>query len=338
MTFMHPRGRARRALLQAAAAGAALEFAPFARAQSDWPRQPVRLIVPYAPGGANDTVLRLVSRHVGDRLGQPIVIDNRPGAGGLIGTSALAQARPDGYTFGVGATSTLIATPLTNPQSPPEPASGLVFVALLAAAPMLLVAHPSVPVASAAELPAYLKLQRGKLGYGSMAVGHFGHVVIKELSDASQADMTHAPYKGEAPLLQDLASGQIQIALATPPAARGLIETGRIRALGVTGSRRLRLFPGVPTLAEQGYAAPLYRMTAGWIGIMGPAGVPDAIVQRLGAEYVGAIQTPEVRDRLLELGLEPIGADAPTFAATYARERPIWRDLLVRAGVEVRAP
>ena len=131
--------------------------------------------------------------------------------------------------------------------------------------------------------------------------------------------------------------GYLELLLSTP-AARGLIETGRIKALGVTGTRRLRLFPGVPTLAEQGYAAPLYRMTAGWIGIMGPAGVPDAIVQRLGAEYVGAIQTPEVRDRLLELGLEPIGADAPTFAATYARERPIWRDLLVRAGVEVRAP
>jgi tripartite-type tricarboxylate transporter receptor subunit TctC len=238
----------------------------------------------------------------------------------------------------VGATSTLIATPLTNPQSPAEPAASLVFVALLAAAPMLLVVHPAVPAARATDLPAYLKAQRGKLSYGSMAVGHFGHVVIKEMSDASQADMTHAPYKGEAPLLQDLASGQIQVALATPPSARGLIETGRLKALGVTGARRLRLFPSVPTLAEQGYTAPLYRMTAGWIGIVGPAGVPESIVQRLGAEYIAAIQTAEVRDRLVDLGLEPIGADAQTFAATYARERPIWRELLVRAGVEVRAP
>jgi tripartite-type tricarboxylate transporter receptor subunit TctC len=328
----------RRAILQSAAGGGLLMLAGSSWAQTDWPRQPVRLVVPYAPGGANDMVLRLVSKQVAERLGQPVVIDNRPGAGGLIGTNAVLQARPDGYTVGVGATSTLIATPLTNPQSPPEPAKDLIFVALLAAAPMLLVAHPSVPVSSAAELPKYLREQRGKLGYGSMAVGHFGHVLIKELSDASQADMTHAPYKGEAPLLQDLASGQIQISLATPPAVRGLAEAGRVKLLGVSGTRRLKLFPAVPTLAEQGFTAPIYRMTAGWIGIVAPAGTPDPAVRRLSAEFVAAIQTPEVNERLLELGLEPIGADGPSFAATYARERPIWPELLVRAGVEVRAP
>jgi len=334
----HATAANRRALLQWAVSGAALTIAGQARAQAEWPKQPLRLVVPYAPGGANDVVLRLVSRHVAERLGQPIVIDNRPGAGGLIGTSAVVQARPDGYTVGVGATSTLIAPPLTNPQSPAEPARDLAFVALLAAAPMLLVAHPSLPVASAAELPRYLREQRGKLGYGSMAVGHFGHVLIKELSDAAQADMTHAPYKGEVPLLQDLVSGQIQIALATPPAVRALADTGRVKLLGVSGTRRLRLYPAVPTLAEQGFSAPIYRMTAGWIGIVAPAGTPEPIVRRLGTEFVAAIQAPEVNERLLELGLEPIGADGQAFAATYARERPIWRDLLVRAGVEVRAP
>jgi len=326
----------RRALLRAAAGVLALPLTGSLRAQASWPSQPIRLIVPYAAGGANDITLRMLSKHVGERLGQPIVIENRPGAGGLVGTSALAQSKADGYTFGVGATSTLIATPLTNPQSPPEPARNLVFVALLAAAPMLLVAHPALPVGSAAELPKLLREQRGRLAYGSMAVGHFGHVVIKELSDAHQADMTHSPYKGEALLLQDLAGGQIQLALATPPAVRGLAEAGRVKLLGVTGVRRLRMFPAVPTLAEQGFGAPLYRMTAGWIGIMAPAGTPPAAVQRLGAEYLAAIQSPEVNDRLLELGMDPIGADAATFAATYARERPIWRELLTRAGVDVR--
>lgn len=326
----------RRSLVQATAGTMALGLVPRAFAQADWPKQPIKLIVPYAPGGANDVVLRLVSKQVSEKLGQPILIDNRPGAGGVVGTSIVAKAVPDGYTIGVGATSTLIATPLTNPQSTVDVTKELVFVALLATAPMLLAANNDVPVNSASELPKYLKEQKDKLNYGSMAVGHFGHVVIKDMSDTYKAGMVHSPYKGEAPLLQDLIGGQIQLALITPPAVRAMAEAGRVKLLGVSGTKRLKLFPNVPTLAEQGFSAPLYRMNAGWIGIIAPAGTPAVALEKLGAEYAAAIHQPEVNERLMDMGLDPIGADATTFAQTYARERPVWRELLVNAGVEVK--
>jgi len=326
----------RQFLAQAAAGGAALTLGPAAFAQSDWPRQPIKLIVPYAPGGANDVTLRLVSKHVAEKLGQPILIDNRPGAGGVVGTNVVAKAAPDGYTIGVGATSTLIATPLTNPQSTVDVAKDLVFVSLLAAAPMVLAVNLSVPVNSAKDLPKYLKEQKGMLNYGSMAVGHFGHVVIKELSDLYEAAMVHSPYKGEAPLVQDLVGGQIQMAMVTPPGIRGMAEAGRVKLLAATGTKRLKVFPNVPTFAEQGFDNPVLRMYAGWIGIIAPAGTPAAAVKRLEAEYSAAIHNPEVNQKLMEIGMEPIGANAETFTATYAREKIVWRDLLVKAGVEVK--
>jgi tripartite-type tricarboxylate transporter receptor subunit TctC len=328
----------RRLLAQAAAGGAAFTLGPVVFAQSsDWPKQPIKLVVPYAPGGANDVTLRLVSKHVSEKLGQPIVIDNRPGAGGIIGTNAVAKSVPDGYTIGVGATSTLIATPLTNPQSTVDVSRELVLVSLLAAAPMVLAVHPSVPVSSARDLPAYLKAQKGKLNYGSMAVGHFGHVVIKELSDLYEAAMVHSPYKGEAPLMQDLVGGQIQMAMVTPPAVRGMADAGRVKPLAATGATRIKVFPNVPTFAEQGFDNPVLKMYAGWIGIIAPAGIPAAAAKRLEAEYAAAIHDPEVNQKLGEIGMVPIGANSETFAATYAREKVVWRDLLVKAGVEVRS-
>jgi tripartite-type tricarboxylate transporter receptor subunit TctC len=330
--------RNRRTFLKHAAAGAAaLTAAPALFAQSGWPNQPIRLIVPYAAGGANDVTLRLVSKHVAERLGQPIVIDNRPGAGGVIGTNVVAKATPDGYTIGVGATSTLIATPLTNPQSTVDVPKDLVFVSLLAAAPMVLAVHPSVPVNSAKDLPKYLKEQKGKLNYGSMAVGHFGHVVIKELSDLYEAAMVHSPYKGEAPLVQDLVGGQIQMAMVTPPGIRGMADAGRVKLLAATGTKRLKVFPQVPTFAEQGFDNPVLKMYAGWIGIIAPAGTPVAALKRLEAEYSAAIHNPEVNQKLGEIGMEPIGANAEAFASTYSREKVVWRELLIKAGVEVKA-
>jgi tripartite-type tricarboxylate transporter receptor subunit TctC len=236
----------------------------------------------------------------------------------------------------VGATSTLIATPLTNPAFTIDVTRDLVFVSLLALAPMVLAVNPLVPVKSASELPAYLREQKGKLSYGSMAVGHFGHVAIKELSDLYGAAMVHSPYKGEAPLVQDLVSGQIQMALVTPPGVRAMAEAGRLRLLAVTGTRRVKMFPDVPTFAEAGFDNPLFRMSAGWIGIVAPAGTPAAVVRRLETEFSAAIHTPEVNQKLSELGLEPVGANAETFAATYAREKTVWRELLVKAGVEVK--
>lgn len=332
------RSHASRRRFLASAAGGALALGPLsgARAQSDWPKGPIRFIVPYAAGGLNDIVMRLVSRQVADRIGQPIVIENRPGAGGVVGTNALAKSPADGYTIGSGATSTLIASPMTNPQSTVDVAKDIVFVSLLASAPMFLAVHPSLPVRSAGELAKYAKSQRGKLSYGSMAVGHFGHVLLMDISEAQDAAMAHSPYKGEAPLLQDLVGNQIQVALVTPPVVKPMAESGKLRLLGVTGTKRLRMFPDVPTLIEQGFDSPLYRMNAGWMGVIAPAGFPEAARQRLSTEYAAAVRSPEIHDKLLELGLDPIGGSAEDLAAIYTREKPVWRELLVKAGIELR--
>ena len=335
---MHPHSISRRALLAQAAAGSlAMTLGPRAFAQAaDWPKQPLKLIVPYAPGGVNDIVMRLVSKHVSERIAQPILIDNRPGAGGVVGTLATAKAPPDGYTIGAAATSTLIATPLTNPQSSVDVQKDLAFISLLASVPMFLTVNTSIPVNSASELPRYLREHRNKLSYGSMAVGHFGHVTLMELSDAQEAAMVHSPYKGEAPLLQDLIGGQIQLAMITPPAVKAMADAGRVKLLAVSGTKRLKAFPTVPTLLEEGFTAPIFQMNAGWMGIVAPAKTPAAIIQRLSTEYAAAVRVPEVNEQMNALGLDPIGSTAEAFAATYLRERPVWRDLLIKAGLEVK--
>jgi tripartite-type tricarboxylate transporter receptor subunit TctC len=323
-------------LVKAGATTLALGLGRSGWAQSDWPKQPIKLIVPYAPGGVNDIVMRLVGKQVGDRIGQPIFADNRPGAGGIVGTSAIVRSPADGYTIGAAATSTLIATPLTNPESAVDVTRQLAFVSILATVPMFLTVNVSIPVNNAADLLKYIHANPGKLSYGSMAVGHFGHVTLMEMSEAQHGDMVHSPYKGEAPLVQDLIGNQIQLAMTTPPVVKSLAEAGQLKILGVSGTERLKAFPHVPTLAEQGLSAPIFKMSAGWMGIVVPAGTPAPIIQRLSTEYAAAVRVPDINDKMVALGLEPIGSSAEEFAATYARERPIWRELLVKAGLEVR--
>ena len=333
---MKPRTVTRRRFISHAAAGFAWGAAPMAMAQSDWPKAPIKLVVPYAPGGMNDIVMRLVSRHVADRIGQPIVIDNRPGAGGIVGTNAVTKAAPDGYTIGAAATSTLIATPLTNPQSSVDVIKDLAFVSLLATAPMLLTVNASLPVRNAAELLKHLQANRNKLNFGSMAVGHFGHVTILALSESADAAMVHSAYKGEAPLLQDLVGNHIQLAFVTPPVVKPMAEAGKLRLLAVSGTKRLKLFPDVATLIEQGFDSPIFRMNAGWMGIVAPAKTPPAIVQRLSEEYAAAIRHPDINEQMMNLGLDPIGSNAESFRATYLSEKVVWRDTLIKAGIEVK--
>jgi tripartite-type tricarboxylate transporter receptor subunit TctC len=326
----------RHLMSQAIAGGLALGLQSRAFAASEWPRQPLKLVVPYAPGGVNDVVMRLLGRRVSERLGQPVVVENRPGAGGVVGTNAVVRAEPNGYTIGAAATSTLIATPLTNLESSLDAARDLAFVSIVATVPMVLTVNASIPVNNAAELTRYVRAHRGKLGYGSMAVGHYGHVAVMELSDAENADMVHSPYRGEAPLLQDLVGDQIQLAFITPPAVLPMADSGKIKLLGVSGTKRLRLFPNVPTLAEQGFKAPIFQMNAGWMGIVAPAHTPADALQRLNAEYVAAVRDPEINKQMSDLGLDPVGSTAEAFRATYLRERPVWRKMLVKAGLEVK--
>lgn len=326
----------RRMIRQALAGSLALCVGSRAFAQSDWPKGPVKLIVPYPPGGVTDILMRLLGRHVSERLGQPVVIENRPGAGGVVGTTVVAKAAPDGYTIGAAASSSVIATPIVNPQIPFNVDNDLAFVSLCATVPMVLMVNTATPVNTAAELLGYIRANRGKLSYGSTAVGHYGHVAAMEMSDSQDAGMVHTPYKGESPLIQDLVSGQIQIAFFAPSTAKPMVEAGRIRMLGVSGTKRLRPLPNVPTLLEQGFQAPVFRMNPGWLGIIAPARTPSAVVQRLSTEFAAVTRLPEVNNQIMEMGLDPVGSTAEEFQATFQTERLVWRELLAKAGLEVK--
>ncbi|RYX93388.1 MAG: tripartite tricarboxylate transporter substrate binding protein [Comamonadaceae bacterium] len=327
----------RRTLLARSLAGASLMgLGTAAWPQGEWPRQPIKAIVPYAPGGVTDLTMRTISRHVAEQIGQPVVIDNRAGGAGAIGAAAVARSAPDGYTVAAVGSSTIIASPLLNANGPFDPSADFAFVSLLATVPMLLVVNASVPAANAADFLKYVQANKGKLNYGSVAVGHYGHVAMLEVSDSLQAGMVHSPYKGESALLQDLVGGQLQCSLLAPSTARPMVDAGRLRVLGVSGMKRLRSLPNVPTLAEQGLSAPVFKMNPGWVGVVAPARTPPAIVRQLGNEYASAVKKPAVLDQIAEYGMDPVGSTGEQFAATYHAERLVWKLLLVKAGLEVK--
>jgi tripartite-type tricarboxylate transporter receptor subunit TctC len=334
---MDTRQLSRRQLLaHAAAGGALLGLGPRALAQADYPKQAVRFIVPYAPGGVTDLTMRTVGRSVEKRLGQPVVVDNRAGAGGAVGMTAVAKANPDGYTIGATASSTIIATPLLTPVAY-DPATDFAFISLLATVPMVLTVNSTVPATNAAEFIGYVKANKGKLNYGSTAVGHYGHVAMLELDEQLNAGMVHSPYKGESPLIQDVVGNQLQFAFFAPSTAKPMIEAGKLKPIGVSGTKRLKAMPNLPTLAEQGWSAPIFKMNPGWVGVVAPSKTPAAIVQKLSEEYQAAIRLPEINDQIAEYGMDPVGSSGEQFLATYQAERPIWKQLLTKAGLQVRA-
>lgn len=324
-------GISRRQLL----AYASLAGLPAGAAAAGWPEQPVKFIVPYAPGATTDLVMRMASRHVADQLGQPVVLESRPGAGGAVGMSALAKSAPDGYTIGATSGSMLIATPMLTDGLAFAPAD-FAFVSLLANVPFVLTVPASLPVQNASELLQYVRANKGKLSYGSVAVGHYAHVAMQEVSESQDAGMVHVPYKGEALVLQDLLGGRLELGFFSSSTIKPMADAGKVRLLGVSGLKRLRNMPNVPTLAEQGWSAPVFRMNAGWLGVVAPAKTPAAILQRLSAEYMAAIRNAQINAQLSEAGLVPVGSTAEEFASVYQTERTLWRGLLVKAGLQLK--
>jgi len=219
---------------------------------------------------------------------------------------------------------------------PYNPATDFAYVSLLASVPMVLCVSASLPVKDGAEFLKWVQANKGKLSYGSTAVGHYGHVALMEVSESLQAGMVHAPYKGETPLMQDFLGGQINFAFFAPSTAKPQAEGGKLRMIGVSGTKRLKNLPGVPTLVEQGWSAPVFAMNPGWVGVVAPAKTPAAIVQRLSAEYQAAVKKPEIYDKIVENGLDPAGGSGEQFLATYNHDRPVWKQLLAKAGLEVR--
>ncbi len=278
-------------------------FASAAYAQ-DYPTRPIRLIVPFAPGGGNDTVARLVGDSLGKRLGQPVVVDNRPGAGGVVGAESAAKAPPDGYTLFLGGVGSHAINPNLHKDLPYDPIRDFAAVSLLASAPLILVVHPSIPAQSVQQLIAYAKAHPGKLNYASNGNGSSSHLAAVMFANLADVDMVHIPYKGLAPALTDLLSGQDQLMFSSVVAILPQVRAGKLRALAVTSRKRMALLPDMPTIAESGL--PAYE-TSSWYGILAPAGTRPEIVRRLHDEIVKVLQQDDVRQALAREGAEPVG-------------------------------
>src|SRR5712692_5403051 len=295
---------------------AALSFAAVVLAQG-YPSKPIRLIVPFAAGGGNDNVARLVGKRLSESLGQQVVIDNRPGAGGVVGAELAAKSAPDGYTLFLGGVGSHAINPNLHDRLPYDPIKDFAPVALLASAPLILVVHPSVPAGSIREFTALARSKPGQLNYASNGNGSSSHLAAVMFEAMAGVAMVHVPYKGLSPALADLLSGRVQLMFSSVVAILPHIKAGKLRGLAVTGSKRLSSMPELPTIAESGL--PGYEASS-WYGVLAPAGTPREIIARLNAETVKALEQPEVRNSLLAEGAEPIGGPPEKFAAHIKSE------------------
>lgn len=330
---MSPQASNRRAWLCAAASAAALCALAPAQAQT-YPTKPIKMVVPFAAGGATDVLARVIGEKMAAGLGQPVIIDNKPGAAGIIGTDAVAKAAPDGYTIVLSLSNSLMTNQFLYEKLPYDAQRDLALVYQIAMAPLVLVVHPSVPAKTGPELLKYVSANKGKVAYGSYGVGAYPHLAGAHMSLTQQADMNHVAYKGEAPMLQDLIGGQIQMAYASALVAKPHIEAGKLKAIGVTGERRMSTLPNVPTLAEQGLKDEAYRVT-GWLAVAAPAHTPKPVVQRLADEVRKATQQPDVQAKVAAMGFELKDSSPEAFAAAYKQERPIWERLIKQSGAKL---
>jgi tripartite-type tricarboxylate transporter receptor subunit TctC len=295
-----------------------------------WPNRPVRLVVPFAAGaGTNDIMARLVGQHLGARLGQPVVIENRPGAGGIAGTEAAAKAAPDGYTFLMTNVS-LITSAYLYAKLPYDPQRDFVPVTLVATAPLMLVVHPSVAASSVRELIALARANPGRLAFGSGGVGSTPHLAAELFKSLAGIDAVHVPYKGGAPALNDLVGGQLSFMIENVPGTMPFVKAGKLRALAVTSAERSGLDPALPTMAEAG--VPGYEVV-GWNGIVAVTGTPVEIIKRLRAETANVLRQPEVRERLAAMGAEPVGSTQDEFAAFMRAENARWGRIIREKGI-----
>ena len=303
--------------------------------QAQYPSRPLKLIVPFPPGGSTDILARALGQKLSEHLSQPVVIDNRPGAGGSIGAEAAAKAAPDGYTIMMGHLGTLAVNVATYKHLPYDPVKSFAPVCLMAIVPSVLVVNPSLPIHSVGELIAYGKKNPGQLTYGSAGLGSTSHLTTEYFKLATGLDILHVPYKGVGPMLTDLVSGQLSMGLNGAPAVMGHVSSGRLRAIAVSSLVRLPSLPNVPTLDESGAQSGLRGFEAsGWYGIVAPAGTAPSILRTLNSEIRRAMGTPELRARLDAEGAIPAGGMPEEFGAFIASEIVRWGAVLKKAGIE----
>jgi tripartite-type tricarboxylate transporter receptor subunit TctC len=305
--------RMRRRVLLGLAGSAAM--AP-AVAQAPWPARSIRVIIPFGAGGGTDNLIRLLEPHVSRSLGQPLVIENRAGAGGIVGTEMVARAEPDGYTL-LALDSTFVINPGLFPTLPYDSARDFAAVTILANAPVVLLAHPSLPARTLAELVALAKAKPGELSYASGGNGAPTHLAGEMLKTEANIRVNHIPYRGTGPAMNDIIAGHVPLGVNGLSASRPHLLEGRVRALAVTGDRRASAFPDVPTFAEAGY--PGVEMYTHW-GVLVRSGTPQPVIAKLADAFNEAVLRPDLRGRLTDLGYVPAAGGASRYAETIARE------------------
>jgi tripartite-type tricarboxylate transporter receptor subunit TctC len=296
-----------------------------------YPTRPIRFIVPFAPGGSTDTLARTLSSKLGEALGQQVVVDNRAGGNGNIGTDLVAHAAPDGYTILLGYIANLAIGPSLYAKLPYDSVRDFAPITLLAVAPNILVVHPSVPVKNFQEFIAYAKANPAKINFASAAVASPGHLSGELLNLAAGIHMQHVPYKGSVQAVVDLVGGQVQAMVSGMSSVMPHIKAGRLRPLAVTGSQRSPAVPELPTIAESGF--PKFEATA-WYGVLAPAGTPPAIVTRLHDEIVRALKMPDVKERLEYVGFEIVGGTPAAFGAYIKTEIKKWAPVVKASGAK----
>jgi tripartite-type tricarboxylate transporter receptor subunit TctC len=307
--------------------GMALAASVFAQA---FPARPVRFVVPFPPGGATDIIARVLAQKMGEAWGQPVVVENRAGAAGAIGSDAVAKAAPDGYTILMGTTSTHAVNPAINPKLPYNNVTDFAAVTLVATFPNVLVAHPST-ANSLQELIAALKKNPGKYNFGSSGAGSSTHLTGELFKLMTQTDINHIPYKGTGPLLNDLMAGHVAFAFDQITGVMPFIQAGRMRALGVASAERNAALPDVPAIAE---VLPGFEATA-WVGIFAPAKTPAEVTGRIQTETKRILALPDVAQRMKEFGATPVANAPAEFGAFVAKDTEKWRSLVSSAKIKI---
>ena len=306
-------------------------FLPALAAAQAWPSKPVKIIVGYPPGGGTNTVARLLAEHLSKSLGQQVVVENRPGAGGRIATQSVARSDPDGYTLMFASDAELTIAQVTVKALPYDPLKDLVPVALAGRGPYILVTHAGFAPNSLAELIAYAKANPGKVNFGSFGKGSQNHMIDERFKAAAGINTVHVPYKGSGPVIADLAGGQVQYTFATPGATLPLVKAGKLKAIAVAASQRLAKADTIPTLSEAG----LPGFTGGsWYGLLAPAGTPASVVERLHAEVVSVYKSAEFRRTLEDLSILPLTSTPAELVQLIRSETDILRQLAARIGLE----
>ena len=317
--------------LVAALAGASL-LAVFPAIAQDFPNKPVRIIVPFAPGGNVDITARTISTPLGELLGQQVIVENRPGGGGMVATAQVAKGPADGYTLVLGSSSTISVAPATAKNPPYDPTRDLAVVGPIQAVPIVLTASAKTSITSYREFAAQAQARPGRVSVASAGTGTSNHLAIELLMKQSGLKVIHVPYKGSGPALIDVVGGQVETMMDQLTASMNHIKEGRVRALAVTTSKRSALMPDVPTLAELGVGG--YEVST-FTGLFAPAGTPRAVLDKLGAALARVLAQPAVRERFAGLGVEMIDSDAKSFEAYVKKDFENWRAVARDANISL---